>query len=77
MSFVKWGVELKPAELPKSELTISGVPVKSYVDMARDRADLIRVVKRLLTVATDVDPETCAILNEAEDLLARMGENNG
>lgn len=75
MSFVKWGVELKPTEFPKSELTISGVPVKSYVDMSRDRADLIRVVRRLISLA-DGNPEAFATISEAESILARMGESN-
>lgn len=75
MSFVKWGVELKPTEFPKGELTISGVPVKSYVDMARDRADLIRVVRQLIQ-CVDVSAGNASIVSDAESLLARMGESN-
>ena len=58
-----------------TEVCIDGVPVKKYQDMANDRKDLIRVLKRLLDCAV-VDPEVSGVIGEAHQLLARMGESN-
>jgi hypothetical protein len=99
MTFVKWGIEMKPKvedaksydpfkQWPESDYTfiprvpqittevcIDGVPVKKYQDMANDRKDLIRALRRLLSALDDMNAHGAAY-DEAKHLLARMGESN-
>lgn len=64
-------------DLPRitTEVCIDGVPVKKYQDMANDRKDLIRALRRLLSALDDMNAHGAAY-DEAKHLLARMGENN-
>lgn len=70
MSFVKWGLEMKPIGTAKAEMTVDGVPIRTYTDMAEDQKRLVGLVGRMLSCLDE--ERDAAVMQEAHALLARI-----
>ena len=70
MAFVKWGFDYKSDEPMKTSMSIDGVPVRRFLDMADDRKRLIGLVEKLLTCCDE--ERDAAVMQEAHSLLERI-----
>lgn len=70
MSFVKWGVEMKPIGTAVAEMTIDGVPIRTYTNMVEDHKKLVGLVGRMLSCLDD--ERDASVIQEAHALLARI-----
>lgn len=70
MSFVRWGVEMKPIGTAVAEMTIDGVPIRTYTNMVDDHKRLVTLVSRMLSCLDE--ERDAAVIQEAHALLARI-----
>ena len=70
MSFVKWGVEMKPIGTAKAEVTVDGVPISQYLDMVAAQKSAVGLVEKMITCLDE--ERDAALIQEAHSLLARF-----
>jgi lipid A disaccharide synthetase len=73
MAFVKWGVDLKPADV-KTTFAVDGIPIKGYVEILTQQRKAYTLIRKMLACLDD--ERDAVLIQEAHSLLARMGCGN-